>query len=285
MNIYQRLQKLRIRPYKRIRLALSMPIICLSAMGLIPINGRLPDFIIIGAQKGGSTWLRKNLEKHPQIFFPTLEGTSDPTEVRYFCQRLYRPLSWYTNLFRTAGNRLAGEKSPNYYMISKWRIRLIRMLMPDVKLILLLRNPIERTWSHALMNLVKLSKRNFNDVSSESFYGHFERTELKGHYTQVISHWEYIFDPKQIYIGFYDGIEKCPKQLLHEVISFLGVSTEVELEAFPWANKVNKGLGIPMPEEYRLYLQNMYHDEIIRLYKRFGDKVKNWCLDVNAESD
>ena len=58
-------------------------------------------------------------------------------------------LPWYARQFRPAGGRLAGEASPSYALLPVRTIRLIRDLLPDLKLIYLMRNPVPRAWSHA----------------------------------------------------------------------------------------------------------------------------------------
>src|SRR5438270_8427389 len=93
----------------------------------------LPRFLIISPAKTGSTWLADNLRCHSQLMVPRAK------EVKYFSS-FYRwlDLDWYASHFEAPG-KIAGEASPTYAPLPLSRIRAIRDLMPDVKLIFLMR--------------------------------------------------------------------------------------------------------------------------------------------------
>lgn len=121
------------------------------ALGIRSTNGLcLPDFLGIGAQKAGTTWLHENLCHHPDLYLP------EPKELHYFDWGFHRSLRHYSDIFKRGCNRVKGEITPGYSIIPVERMRFIRTIMPDVRLIFLMRNPIDRAWSQALMNLVKL---------------------------------------------------------------------------------------------------------------------------------
>ena len=119
---------------------------------------RLPDFLIIGAQKSGTTWLADQLSFHPGIFMV-------PDEIHYFdkAQNFCRGLQWYSHHFENAGpTQLAGEKTPDYLWangdgteghLADVHQKLYQTL-PAARLIVVLRNPVERALS-ALTHLVR----------------------------------------------------------------------------------------------------------------------------------
>lgn len=273
----KRLQKGFERRAKRWRERLLTPEKKLYANGILQADSAtLPDFIIIGAQKGGTTWLHHNLAFHPGIFFPDMVGRSDPTEVRYFDQYFYKPLSFYMGLYRKARQMVKGDKSPNYYMLPKERIHFMKQVMPDVRLIFMLRNPVDRAWSQAIMNLVTLSQRPYTEVTPENFYKHFDRTYEKGCYTTTLDNWQTIFAQEQILVLFFEELLEMPQELLQKVAGFINVDTRVDWSSFPFNKKVNKGPSLPLPEAYRSYLYEMYTDEIAALAERFGAPVRRW---------
>ncbi|HKL88221.1 MAG TPA: sulfotransferase domain-containing protein [Salinibacter sp.] len=111
----------------------------------------LPDFLIIGAQKAGTTWLRAMLRRHPDVYMPD-------RELHFFNKdRTYqRGLDWYSRQFRGAKNgHLIGEKTPNYLWTNvpasgsdaSDTHRRIAESLPDVKLLAILRNPVDRAVS------------------------------------------------------------------------------------------------------------------------------------------
>jgi hypothetical protein len=111
------------------------------------VESKLPDFIIIGAAKSGTTSLWDYLNRHPDIFM------SRPKEPCFFDEDVAwsRGIDWYRTLFAKAQeHQVCGEASTNY---SRWPQvtgvpRRIHAVLPNVKLIYLMRNPVDRTFSH-----------------------------------------------------------------------------------------------------------------------------------------
>lgn len=107
-------------------------------------EGRLPTLIVIGAMKAGTTSLHRHLERHPEV------GMSARKELNVFLRPDWRErLDWYRAQFPT-GTAVRGESSPNY---SKRRAfpgvpARIAELLPDVRLVYILRDPVERIVSH-----------------------------------------------------------------------------------------------------------------------------------------
>jgi hypothetical protein len=150
-----------------------------------------PDFLVIGAQKAGTTWLDRNLRLHPQLWLPPekeihffdfpplmpfsflryIPSASIRSWVNYRMNRDWRKVQngeqseewfnryyhgvrtwrWYGSLFTPAPGQLAGEATPRYAVLSERKIRTISAAMPRCKIIYLLRNPIERMWSDLAM--------------------------------------------------------------------------------------------------------------------------------------
>jgi hypothetical protein len=111
----------------------------------------LPDMIIIGAMKCGTTSLFRYLAEHPDFFPPITK------EIHFFDSKYNQGLDWYRRRFPTKVRKLAcrlrgrriitGEASP-YYMFHPHAMRRIASVLPKVKLIVLLRNPVDRAYSH-----------------------------------------------------------------------------------------------------------------------------------------
>ena len=101
--------------------------------------GPLPDFVIVGAMKAGTTSLAGNLKQHPKIFMPR-------REVRFFNEHWHEGVDWYRAHFRDDAGRVCGEKTPEYMRANRYMRRLHRVL-PDAKIIVLLREPVARLLS------------------------------------------------------------------------------------------------------------------------------------------
>ncbi|WP_051411037.1 sulfotransferase [Synechococcus sp. CC9616] len=114
-------------------------------------KSHLPHFLGLGTQKGGTTTLHQLLASHPQVFLPACK------EVHYFDLNHKRPVEWYAHHFDKAGkDQHCGEITP-FYLYHPEAPRRIKALLPNVKLIVLLRDPVER----ALSQVFHARKRGF----------------------------------------------------------------------------------------------------------------------------
>lgn len=107
-------------------------------------QGAFPNFVIIGAQKSATRWLRTNLGQHPEVF-------TVPTELEFFNHNWEKGSGWYNEKFAGAnGAKAVGEATPGYMMWNEEPARQaarIDGLLPGVRLLAILRNPVERTHS------------------------------------------------------------------------------------------------------------------------------------------
>ena len=101
----------------------------------------LPEFLGIGVQKGGTTTLQRLLECHPQVWLPPEK------EVHFFSRHYVRGAQWYSDRFASVrADQQCGEITP-YYVFHPQAARRIAALLPQVRLIVLLRDPVERCLS------------------------------------------------------------------------------------------------------------------------------------------
>jgi hypothetical protein len=245
----------------------------LYAVGLRSTRGlTLPDFLGIGAQKSGTTWLYANLRQHPELFLPDLK------EVHYFDWYFIAGLRQYAELFQPAGQRLKGEITPSYGVLPLRRIAFVRAIMPDVRLVLLLRNPIERAWSQAVMNLVKIAGKPAEQVTEDEFIAHLEheRVVQRGDYLTMLNNWQRFFPAEQLHVRFFEDIAERPQELLRAIFRHLGVSSDVDFSQFPYRQVVFKGVEVPMPDRVRRLLEDRYRADIEALYRRFGPPIAPW---------
>jgi len=200
----------------------------------------LPNFLIIGAQKAGTTWLARNLEKHPDIF-------TAPREVNFFTKpnakqnNIVKDINWYESLFKDVdGQSAIGEKSPSY-LAKPASSENIYETLPSVKLIAVLRDPVVRAVSHArhlmrgsrfggqITPLMSLDEVVLDSHMSNNIMGW-------GHYASQLEPYFERFDPKQILVIINEEeIVKDPGKTLQEVCEFLEVDPNFQ---FPGLDKV-----------------------------------------------
>lgn len=237
---------------------------------------RTPQFICIGVQKSATTWLCQMLRKHPQVWFPS--GTK---EVHFFDREiLKRPRSWYDELFDDPNGMtsIPGEKTPNYSALKKQSIAYIRRAFPDVKLILILRRPDERSWSHARMEVSDYNKRSLQnrDICRCVFQIGTLRNSRLTDYHRILTRWRTFFPSEQILVLFHDDIEREPRSVLCRVSRFLGLSEYTEWSDERLALRVWSSPEIEMPPVVRWYLQRRYRSVVEQIATEFPTPARQW---------
>ena len=173
-----------------------------------------PSFVGIGAQRAGTSWLYNCLIEHPEIFMPQ-------KEVHYF-DKLYKThdIDWYTNLFSDADiKQISGEITPDY-LYHQDTIKEIHHNFPNTKLIIILRNPIERSYS--AFNLFKSHGRFKNMTFEEALKAEPFLLEQSLYCKQLENVYRY-FNKEQVLIKFYEHISGAPLEFYQSVCDFLRI--------------------------------------------------------------
>lgn len=206
----------------------------------------LPDFLVIGAQKSGTTSLHAQLAEHPKVL-PALTK-----EVHYFDRNARRPLDWYRAHFPLAAQidgaaedgapGTTGEASP-YYLFHPACARRIHDALPRVKLIALLRNPADRAYSHyqharrrgwetlgfeAALDAEpgRLAEEARTSSADRVFEGLAHRRfsyATRGLYADQLARYLECFDRSSLLVLQSEVYEREPARVLAEVLDFLGL--------------------------------------------------------------
>jgi hypothetical protein len=177
------------------------------------------DFIIIGAQKAGTTSLAANLSEHPEVCFCTEK------EPHFFSLTpdWNTKLKAYHSLYRPQAGQICGEASTSYSFLSEYAETPQRLYQynPDLNIIYLLRDPIERIRSHYSHRLMR--GRAEPDSEKEIFNNreYIERTK----YGSVIQSYEKYFDSGQILILLFEEFIRKPQDVIESVYDFLNIRT------------------------------------------------------------
>jgi hypothetical protein len=201
----------------------------------------LPDFLILGAQKSGTTWLAHKLRQHPDVWLPR-------SEIHYFDKdyNYAKGMAWYQAHFVDAQpGSLIGEKTPDYLWANGIGVeghmpdvhRYIYEALPDAKLIVSLRNPVERAISavnhvirsgrisplHAIDDLLVGSKQSLVEGHGVIDYGRYHR--------QLEAYLEYFERCQMLILVFEEDIVQRPTAGLTKACEFLGVDPTFEFTA------------------------------------------------------
>lgn len=254
---------------------------------------RFPDFLIVGPQRTGTTWLHAHLRYHPQVFL------SEPKELYFFSSLQARDpkrfvsdqLAWYLGHFRDplwrhavktalclrrTGERyrplVRGEATASYAALDAEIIDEIVALRPDVKVLLMMRHPIERAWSHAKKDLVRNARRRFEDVPAEAFRAFFDQPYQRrcAQYAVMAETWGTRLRPGHLFTGVFEQIATRPEAMLLDVMRFLGVRADPRYVDRSAANPVNPTAATRIPAAHRAYLEELFAADIAAARARFG---------------
>lgn len=253
-------------------------------------HGRLPEFIIGGAQKAGSTWLAEMLGHHPQLFVP-------PRELHFFDRddHFAKGEQWYRQFFADATEaQVCGEKTPDYLLVEKADgTRLpaaarIRELLPGVKLLFVLRDPVTRAIS-ALRHHLWFRRFPVTAKPVEILFGrHAAKAEQwavlsGGLYSRQLRHYFELFPREQIRVWiFEEDVKTRPLDLVRDAAAFVGVAAD---QARVVPNRVsNRGVtsALALHGNYYLPVLAPGWQVLDRLLKR-KFAVSQECLDRLTE--
>lgn len=248
--------------------------------------GRLPDFVIIGGRKCGTSLLYHILTQHPQV------EAAVKKEIHYFDLHYYWGDDWYRAHFPPTtrnGERkvLTGEGSP-YYLSHPHSARRMAQLVPQAKLIALLRDPVDRAYSHyhhevrryreplatfeegieaeegRLSGEMECMRKRENYVSAN--HAHFSYLS-RGVYVDQLKTYEEFFDRDQMLVLKSEDLFEHTQDFLKTVLDFLELP-EWNLEG-P-APRVNSGKYPPMNPSTKERLRRYYEPHNERLYEYLG---------------
>jgi hypothetical protein len=176
---------------------------------------RLPNFLYIGPDKAGSSWLYEALNTHPDVFL-------SPAKDLYFFDRYYdRGLAWYAEQFRGAQSchRVVGEVCPDYLAAPEAPSRIGRDL-PGVRLMVTLREPIAR----ALSSYLYMRKHGEGPATFGQALTSFPDLIEHGRYASQLKSYLRFVDRSQLHIAVFDDLEADPQRFVDEVVEWLGLT-------------------------------------------------------------
>jgi hypothetical protein len=237
----------------------------------------------------GSTWLYQVLRCHPDI------RLSDRKEMNFFFMRemLHHDLDWYEAHFEPGnGDELKpvrGEISPLYARLKAWQVRRIADLLPDLRIILTLRHPIERVWSQALLEFGYLAHRDLPTVRSVEFLRQVERARnmLSSDYCRTIRIWSRAFGRDALHIDFFDRLRDDPETYVNGILRHIGAGTPWAVPAKFMTTKVHGtnslvGHNPEIPEVVQWYIADRLLEPTERVDELLQGRVSNWVREMRT---
>jgi len=292
-----------------------------------------PDFLVIGGQKCGTSWLQDNLSSHPQVWLPPTKEVhyfdkgNDSLPKRLFgttkrmkkarahaAQEFRRWLAgggasglkwaltywlarrddqWYARLFPRQDGKITGEICPGYALMRGVEVDRVASLMPGVKVIYLLRNPVERSWSYAAQYFSSPRRKGHYggaDKVPEAILKEFLAEDAKGHsdYLNALEAWQGHFAADQMMVGYFDELESDPRGLFVRVLDFLDIDAGPASIPPSIGENRRASRGSKAPMDYRVFLARLHLDQLRALHDRLGSEwTKRWldeALELTADA-
>ncbi len=250
--------------------------------------GPFPDFLMIGPQRTGTTWLHDNLASHPQLWLP-------PAKELYYFSSLEFPgtypawmpprssdLDWYLAHFRpTEEQRRAreqqcrelwgepfegtvrGEGTASYAAgLSEAVIDDVLALNPALRVIVLVRDPVDRAWSHAKKDLAPAgaSMAAVDEDRIAEFVQSYYQLAC-GRYSAFLPLWEQRLRPEHLLVAPFADVIERPPELLMRVMEFVGVRAERRYVRAAAREQINPTASAAMPPRIRGLLEELFADE------------------------
>jgi Sulfotransferase domain len=243
---------------------------------------RLPDFLVIGAQRAGSTALFAQLCAHPAVAAPSHK------EIHYFDLQSFRGRRWYRSHFPPAASsrgRITGEASP-YYLFHPAVPARVAEALPEVRLIALLRDPVARAYSHYQLSVrdgheplgfeealraepERLAGEEERLLADGAYRSHAHRHQsyaARGAYAEQLRRWHTHVAPERLLVISSEELFADPAGTAGAVLEFLGL----EAEAIPPLPVRNQRPYPAMSDEARSLLEARFEEPNRQVYELVG---------------
>jgi hypothetical protein len=215
-------------------------------------NDACPDFLCVGAQKGGTSWLFHQLTLHPDFWMPPVKEVhyldtlsrvkrNNPPRCKderdqWFLARLvelsalpYVDLGAYSQLFAPKGAALlSGDITPAYSTLNEEVIERVVRYFPNLKVIFLARDPVDRAWSQLSMGVRRRSIAPFDSTNPDEVLRNLlsPGTLLRSYPSKIVRRWRRYVRPDLCGIYFFDDLKRDPAGLRRSILGFFGADPE-----------------------------------------------------------
>ncbi len=247
---------------------------------------RQPDFIGIGAQKAGTSWIFSRLRCHPDVVFP------GGKEVHFWDMHYERGLDWYFERLGAPPGKTVGDITPAYAILPMNKIQHLASACPDTRFFMILRNPLERAWSLAKMNAAIILEATSNirfervaglaiDDLSDAWWARqfaMKGSRFRGYYDECLGNWLSVVDQDRLLILDYEQLVVAPGDFLTAIAEHCGISVDwlkQQPESF-FMEKVFASEERPLPDRLKPLLREIYAESIENLSVRLGRDYSHW---------
>lgn len=183
---------------------------------------------------------------------------------------------WYLNLLSSATG-IRGDITPSYSILNEHDVERMAKLLPGVKLIFLLRDPIERSWSHFRFNIKRGTREADFGLAQVEQHLRGPGVQLRGDHLRTLAVYERYFAREDILIGFYDAIVEQPLQLMQGILTHIGGDASWTSHLKDLDHRSNPSPPRAMDPDIHAAFLAAYRPQLEGLSERFGGYATRWA--------
>jgi len=261
-----------------------------------------PDFLCVGAQKAGTSWLYQQLERHPDFWMPPVKelhyldllnrtkrlhpprcgderDASFLEDMNNLGARFYLDLDSYGRLFCHKGALLSGDISPAYSALNDEVIERVVNHFPNLKVVFMARDPVERAWSQLSMG-VRLGMINrFDAMDPEEVICNLLNPGVlvRSHPSKIVARWKRYVRPENFRVYFFDDLKEKPAELRQSALKFLGGDpNKPSVKLKPHENNNAGREKLRLTAKVRHRMAKFFEHELKACASELGGRAKSW---------
>jgi Sulfotransferase family len=261
-----------------------------------------PDFVCVGAQKAGTSWLYNQLKLHPDFWMPPVKelhyfGTLGRPKRRnfppcrderdqLFFERIrelsalpYLDLQSYARLFEAKGSLLSGDITPAYSTLNDELIGRIASCFPNIKVIFLARDPVQRAWSQLSMGVRLGNIKPFDATDVDEVIRNLLNPGvlLRSYPSKIVARWRRYICPDLFRVFFFDDLKKNAAGLRRVILDFLGADPDKPSRGLSADFNGQSGSEkLPLTDHVRSALAHFFKDELKACAAELGGPARDW---------
>jgi sulfotransferase family protein len=261
-----------------------------------------PDFLCVGAQKAGTSWLFHQLTLHSDFWMPPMKELhyfdslgrvkrNKPPRCKderdqWFLARLaelsalpYIDLQIYSELFAAKKTLLSGDITPGYSTLNDELIERIIGYFPNLKVIFLARDPVDRAWSQLSMDVRDQNIAPFDSTNADEVLRYLLSPGVffRSHPSKIVRRWRRYVHPDCFRVHFFDDLKVNPAGLRRSILSFLGANPDKP--SGPLKPDYNGQAGkekLPWTDKVRSRVAQFFEEELKACATELGGPAKRW---------
>ena len=266
------------------------------------ISDACPDFLCVGAQKAGTSWLYRQLESHPDFWMPPVKelhyfdelsrvppvrsarardevGRDFLENVKCLSARSHLDLEHYGRLFAAKRSLISGDITPAYSTLTDEIIERVVNHFPNMKVVFLARDPVERAWSQLSMG-VRLGMINkFDAGNPEEVVCNLLNPGvlIRSHPSKIVARWKRYVRPENFRLYFFDDLKENPGELRQSILRFLGGDPEKPSgRSKPHENTDASREKLRLTAKVRDRMAQFFEHELKACASELGGRAKSW---------